>query len=405
MSTHKLVSQAVSNSTTTGLKAIGDRLFASWFSRLVYAQIWEDPEVDIAALQLRPGMRLLTISSGGCNALAYLSRQPAEVHAVDLNDTHLAMLALKKTAFAELPDYATLLDFLGDASQRQNAQRYRRYIAAALPVSARQYWEHNNIWGTPRYALFTRHAYRHGLLGRFIGLGHVLARLMGGNLGKLAKATSIEEQKALFDRHLAPVFRHPLLRFLCHRESLLYSMGIPPAQFAELRADAGGNLPALFESRMRRLACDFPLSENPYAQQAFARRYDTDNQRSLPLYLQQAHYHTIRQQLGKLQLHHHSLTDFLDERAPQSLDAYVFLDAQDWMDDTQLNALWRQVTRTAAPGARVVFRTGGSASPLERRLAPQLLACWETDPNYNRQLHQRDRAAIYGGVHVYIKRT
>jgi S-adenosylmethionine-diacylglycerol 3-amino-3-carboxypropyl transferase len=83
----------------------------------------------------------------------------------------------------------------------------------------------------------------------------------------------------------------------------------------------------------------------------------------------------------------------------------VFLDAQDWMDDTQLNALWRQVTRTAAPGARVVFRTGGSASPLERRLAPQLLACWETDPAYNRQLHQRDRAAIYGGVHVYIKRT
>lgn len=405
MSTATLVKQAVNNSTTTGLKAIGDRLFARWFSQLVYAQIWEDPDVDIAALQLQPGKRVLTIASGGCNALAYLSCQPAEVHAVDLNDAHLAMLALKKAAFAELPDYATLLDFLGDANQRQNAHRYRRYLAAALPVSARQYWEQRNLWGTPRYALFTCHAYRHGLLGRFIGVSHTLARLLGGNLARLAEAGTLDEQKQLFERHLAPVFRHPLLRFLCHRESVLYSMGIPPAQFAALRSDAAGNLPALFEARMRRLACDFPLDENPYAQQAFARRYDTSNQRALPRYLQQAHYTAIRQQLAALHLHHQSLTDFLDERAPQSLDAYALLDAQDWMDDAQLNALWRHITRTAAPGARVVFRTGGSRSPLEGRLAPQLLACWHTDPAYNRQLHQRDRAAIYGGVHVYTKRT
>jgi len=225
MSTATLVKQAVNNSTTTGLKAIGDRLFARWFSQLVYAQIWEDPDVDIAALQLQPGKRVLTIASGGCNALAYLSCQPAEVHAVDLNDTHLAMLALKKAAFAELPDYATLLDFLGDANQRQNAHRYRRYLAAALPVSARQYWEQRNLWGTPRYALFTCHAYRHGLLGRFIGVSHTLARLLGGNLARLAEAGTLDEQKQLFERHLAPVFRHPLLRFLCHRESVLYSMG------------------------------------------------------------------------------------------------------------------------------------------------------------------------------------
>ncbi|MNT28593.1 hypothetical protein D3C72_1642890 [compost metagenome] len=75
------------------------------------------------------------------------------------------------------------------------------------------------------------------------------------------------------------------------------------------------------------------------------------------------------------------------------------------MDDAQLNALWREVTRTAARGARVVFRTGGSASPLETRLAPQVRAAWHTDPDHNRELHRRDRAAIYGGVHLYIKQT
>ena len=29
------------------------------------------------------------------------------------------------------------------------------------------------------------------------------------------------------------------------------------------------------------------------------------------------------------------------------------------MNDEQLNALWDEITRTAKPGARVLFRTGG----------------------------------------------
>lgn len=405
MGTHTLVHQAVNNSTTTGLKALGDRLFARWFSQLVYAQIWEDPQIDIEALQLQPGARLLTIASGGCNALAYLSQQPAVVHAVDLNHSHLAMLALKKTAFATLPDYQTLLDFLGSADRKHNPQRFRRYVAPQLPVAARQYWEGKDWRGRQRYQQFARHGYRHGLLGRFIGFGHVMTRLLGGNLGKIADAANLQEQRELFQRHLAPVFRHPLLRFLARRESLLYSMGIPPAQFASLRADAGGDLATLFHERLQRLACDFPLAGNPFAQQAFARRYDLTQQEALPMYLQSRHYETIRHNLSRLLSHHGSLTDFLDGCAPQSLDGYLLLDAQDWMDDAQLNALWRQITRTAAPGARVVFRTGGSRSPLEGRLAPQLLTCWHTDPATNRSLHARDRSAIYGGVHVYSKRT
>jgi len=51
-----------------------DRVFAFWFRRLVYTQIWEDPEADLAALQLPLGSTIVTISSGGCNALSYLRR-------------------------------------------------------------------------------------------------------------------------------------------------------------------------------------------------------------------------------------------------------------------------------------------------------------------------------------------
>ncbi|WP_126940213.1 DUF3419 family protein, partial [Xanthomonas vesicatoria] len=66
MNTH-LIADAVRNSRGREETTIWDRLFAFWFRRLVYTQIWEDPEADMAALKLAPGSTIVTISSGGCN--------------------------------------------------------------------------------------------------------------------------------------------------------------------------------------------------------------------------------------------------------------------------------------------------------------------------------------------------
>ena len=46
----------------------------------------------IAALGLKPGATVVTIASGGSNALAYLATGPKVVHAIHLNGIHLAML-------------------------------------------------------------------------------------------------------------------------------------------------------------------------------------------------------------------------------------------------------------------------------------------------------------------------
>lgn len=401
MTTKTLIDTAVLNSTTTGHKGLADRLFASWFNRLVYAQIWEDPISDLDALQLKPGAHLLTISSGGCNALAYLTANPGAVHAVDLNATHLATLDIKRSALRHLPKYEDVLAFLGSANTPENSTRYQRWIAPHLQESSLEYWESRDFLGRPRYRYFNDHFYRHGLLGDFIGFSHKLVRLLGGNLSKVAEAETLEAQREAFEKHVAPVFRNPLIRFLSNRPAVLYSLGIPPSQFDAIRRDAAGGMSTDFCERMRRLACDWPIRENCFAMQAFARSYDANVQSSLPLYLQQAHYESVRNQLDQLHLHHTTLTDFLHAQPQGSLDAYLFLDAQDWMDNEQITALWREVTRTARQGARVVFRTGGATSPLERMLPADILAAWRTDPVHNRRLHASDRSAIYGGMHLY----
>ena len=54
------------------------------------------------ALRIGPGHRIVTIASGGCNALSYLIADPARIEAVDLNTAHVAFNRLKLAALRTL---------------------------------------------------------------------------------------------------------------------------------------------------------------------------------------------------------------------------------------------------------------------------------------------------------------
>ena len=96
------------------------------------------------------------------------------------------------------------------------------------------------------------------------------------------------------------------------------------------------------------------------------------------------------------------MTDFLAGEPAGSLDRYVLLDAQDWMSGEQQNALWREIDRTAAAGARVIFRTAAEEAKLAETLAPTVISRWHYERELSRSLLARDRSAIYGGFHLYI---
>src|ERR1700722_13789413 len=133
----QLIADAVHNSRGEGEATIWDRLFAFWFRRLVYTQIWEDPVADLAALRLPLGSTIVTISSGGCNALSYLTAQPAQVYAIDLNEAHLALLKLKIAGLRALPEYPDFWRFFGEGASASNARLYRDRLRPQLDTGAR----------------------------------------------------------------------------------------------------------------------------------------------------------------------------------------------------------------------------------------------------------------------------
>jgi S-adenosylmethionine-diacylglycerol 3-amino-3-carboxypropyl transferase len=379
-----------------------ERAFAFAFRGLVYAQIWEDPEVDMEALAITPDCALVTIASGGCNVLSYLTANPRRITAVDLNTAHIALNRLKIAAALHLPDYARFRRFFGDADDAANPAAYRDYIRPHLDETSRRYWEGRDLVGRRRIGMFARGAYRHGLLGGFIGAAHLLARAYGVNLARLLAANDRAEQKALFDREIAPLFERRFVRWLTERPASLFGLGIPPAQYTALAGDQ--TMARVLRARLERLACGHDLHRNYFAWQAFGRGYGKQPDAPLPPYLQACHHDAVRSRARRIEVRHANLTDWLVAQPDASQDRYVLLDAQDWMDDAQLNALWHQITRTARPGARVLFRTAAEPSLLPGRLDQQSLDRWNYREAESADFTVRDRSAIYGGVHLYILR-
>ena len=156
----------------------------------------------------------------------------------------------------------------------------------------------------------------------------------------------------------------------------------------------------MLSQRLERLACDFAITDNYFAWQAFGRRYAPGPDPSLPPYLQREHFDAVRS--APTGCATSSARSPRPAREPAArFDRYVLLDAQDWMNDADLTALWTEITRTARPGARVIFRTAADERLLPGRVPDDVLGRWGYDEEASRELGRRDRSSIYGGFHLY----
>lgn len=376
-----------------------ERAFAFAFQGLVYAQIWEDPVADMAALEIPAGGRVVTIASGGCNALSYLTADPGQVIAIDLNTAHIALGRLKIAALRHLPGQVDFARFFAHADTAENIDAYRHHIRPHLDDTSRRYWEGRDMAGRRRIGGFARGVYKRGLLGGFIGTAHLVARLYRVDPREILAAQTMAEQRQVFEDRLSPIFDKRFVRWLCDQPASLFGLGIPPAQFNVLAGDK--SMADVLRRRLEKLACDFPLAENYFARQAFGRRYDVRDGNVLPPYLAPENHATIRARADRVDWCHGDMTGWLAGEPAASIDRYILLDAQDWMDDRQLDALWTQITRTARADARVLFRTAAEPTLLPGRLAPDLLDRWHYDRARSEQATTADRSSIYGGAHLY----
>ena len=400
--TGRAVGGAVHRHQQLSKQGLLERTFTFAFRGLVYAQIWEDPEVDLEALEITPDCHVVTIASGGCNVLSYLTANPKAITAVDLNTAHIALNRLKVAAARHLPDHESFHRFFARANRKENVGAYLTHVRPHLDDTTRRYWEGRGLIGRRRISGFSRGFYKSGLLGGFIGAAHLIAKVYGVDPRVMLQAETIEEQRAIFDEKFAPFFDRKFVRWLLDQPASLFGLGIPPAQYEALAGDEPDGMSAVVRQRLEKLACDFALADNYFAWQAFGRGYGESADAPLPPYLKPANYEAVVDRVDRVEIRHANMCDYLDTMPDASLDRYILLDAQDWMTDEVLTRLWNAITRTAKPGARVLFRTAAEPTLLPGRVPQHILDRWDYRAAESRDYTRRDRSAIYGGVHLYV---
>lgn len=312
--------------------------------RLFFAQVREDPCAELAALRPGPNDELVVVSSGGCTALSLLAAGAGRVTAVDLNATQNHLLELKAASVALGARDA--IAFLG-----ANPSTHRRATYAALrdalDPAARRYWDER-----PR-------AIENGVLGagvseRFIGTvvtALLLAVHPRARVDRLLACRTIAEQRALFEREWSTRRWRALFALLCNR--LVLRNTYPPEFFANVENPS-------FALHFRRLAehaiTDLPVASNYFLHQMLAGRYPVDERDGVPPYLSDRGAAVVASARERLQLVDGAMTEYLRTRPARSVHAFALSNICEWMTPPEIDALFREVVRTAAPGARLVYR-------------------------------------------------
>ncbi|HEY2510430.1 MAG TPA: DUF3419 family protein [Polyangiaceae bacterium] len=318
--------------------AVDDRLF--------FAQVREDPELEVAALEPAARKRIVVVSSGGCTALSLLAAGAGEVVAVDLNAAQNHLVELKASALAVLPQ-AEAIGFLGGWAMPVAARSSLfREVRPLLSRGAASYWD-------AHASALRRGALGAGITERFIeGLWQVIRTAVHGteDCEQLLALRSLEAQRSFYADTWNTWKWRAFFELALNR--LVFNKTYDPAFFANVENPSfAKHFFKIWEEGLT----EVPIANNYFLHQMVTGSYPRAES-ALPRYLTGLGAETVRARRGSLLLVDGAYGDYLRSCEDGSVDGFVLSNICEWLTHEQTKDLFTQIVRTAAPGARLVFR-------------------------------------------------
>ncbi len=315
--------------------------------RLYFAQVREDPALEIRALRPTGADTIVVVSSGGCTALSLLAAGAGRVFAVDLNATQNHLVELKARAVARLSP-GEAVRFLGGAWARASdrTEIYLR-LRAELSRAAQAYW--NTHLRAIRRGVIDA-GVTESLIARIVRAIR-LAVHAPSRIARLLACRGLEEQREFYAREWNSRRWRALFSILLNRA--VFNRTYNPAFFRHV-----GNID--FARHFYRLAehtlTELPVRNNYFLHQMLTGFYPTGAPDGLPLYLSEAGAGRISSTRDRLTLVDGSYENFLRSRPARSVSGFALSNICEWLSPDEIDALFGEIARTAAPGARLCFR-------------------------------------------------
>ena len=344
--------------------------------RVLYGQVWEDADILMEALDVRPGHVCLSIASAGDNVLALLSRGPDRVIAIDRNAAQIFCLELRVAAYRLLA-HQEVLELIGSRlSDRRRAlyARCRRFLSA----EARRFWD-------TRPAAIERGIASEGRFERYFELFRrwVLPLVHSKpRVARLLASVTAQEREKFYETEW-DTWRWRLLFRVFFSRHVMRRLGRERHCFAFV----SGDISAPILERTRHALTTLAPSDNPYVHWILTGTHGS----ALPYALREENFDAIRNNLDRLAWRHESLRGYLGSSTNAALDRCNLSDVFEYVPAEEYSDLLERLSVACRDGARLaywnVFADRTRPASLARRLQPlEGLAA---------SLHSRDRAFFY----------
>jgi len=318
---------------------------AKMYEGVLYANCWEDPQLDRTAFAIGREDIVFSITSGGCNVLTFLLDDPRKVIALDVNPHQGYLLELKMTAFRTLTHEETLA-FFGVRPCPDRAALYRHRLRASLSGEAARFWDGQakriarGIIHAGRYERYMR------LLRRTVVAGRGRRRLVE----RLFEAESPAERERLYDEKWRGLGWTLLTKVMLSRR--LNALLFDKAFFAYLDRDF--SFGRHFAGKAERALVRLPIKENYFLAYILLGRFY--GERFLPPYLRRENFAAIRDRLDRIEIVTAPCDEYFAGLADSSISKFNFSNIFEWMAPAAFEALLRETVRVARDKAVLTYR-------------------------------------------------
>jgi betaine lipid synthase len=336
----------------------------------LYTQSWEDPEPDMKVMRINPGDTVLTLTSGGCNALNLLLNGAGHVVSVDCNPAQSSLLELKSVAIQQL-EFEDVWQLFGEGKHPHIERLFETRLAPYLSQKAYNFWS-TRLW------YFKQGLYYQGGMGKLCWVLQTLAMCIGLHyrMKRLANAPTLADQRKQWDnlalvyfikhgpRLLVWLFSKLLALLLFNRVVLWFGGGVPGKQYALIRKDG---IP--IEKYLARTVDG--IAENSHLRKSNYFYYNCVTGHFLrdncPSYLVEDSYNRLHNGLiNQLTI---STGFFLDELRARKYTKVILMDHVDWLDDKIVQELATTLAQQVVPGGIVIWRSASLSPPYSKVIA------------------------------------
>ncbi len=313
------------------------------FDKIRYSQCWEDPDLLYQGLEITPDDDLLSITSGGCNTLALLLKNPKSVTAIDFNPSQNALLELKAAAVQSL-DYSDFIAFVGVRPSQLRKQLYQT-IRSTLSVPVRDYWDSQR-------GSIERGVIHIGRFENYLKLfrQHILPWVHRRSIiERLLSLKTLEEQKTFYEE----IWNNRRWRFLFtifFGKLLLGKLGRDPQFFKYVQIE---NIGEHYLRRAEHALTEIPIYGNFYVEHILTGAYA--NLKETHPYLLESNFHKLRDNLGKLRIVTGELEKFLESQPEERFSKFNLSDIFEWTSQAHYETMLRALIRVSRNNARLCY--------------------------------------------------